>query len=226
MDQLADIRNYTLDEVLKKNKTIFLDREFKIMVSKEDLMHKITTVCKKVVIRFGNQFYKLRRGLPQGLSISSVLSSFYYSCLERNALKSIYDDTKFSTDTGLLAMRLTDDYLLISEDKELLREMVRKLTVQAEKANFAFNDKKKYFNFEVGDFKPPLPYEENKVFKWIGKKIDIEDLEIEHTQILDEKAAFFTVSTNISYLEKYPAQIIKAKLKSFILNHNLFYLDP
>ena len=43
---------------------------------------------------------------------------------------------------------------------------------------------------------------------------------------MDEKKAFFTVSTNISYLEKYPAQVIKAKLKSFILNHNLFYLDP
>lgn len=225
LEHVADITKYTLDEVTKQGKTIFIDRERKTVVSKTELMENITFVCKGVVIRFGNLLYRLKRGLPQGLSISSVLSSFYYSCLERNALNGIYDVTRFNNSKELV-MRLTDDYLIISENKEMVKQLVERLHIQAEKSNFSFNESKKSFNFELGDFKPSAPTEEIQNFKWIGKEIDIKNLEIEHTQILDEKAAFFTVSTNISYLEKFPAQVIKAKLKSFILNHNLFYLDP
>ena len=43
---------------------------------------------------------------------------------------------------------------------------------------------------------------------------------------MDYKSLYYTISTNITYLDKFPAQIIKSKLKSFILNHNLFYIDP
>ena len=34
LEQLHNIRDYTRDEVIKPNKTIFMDREFKTMVSK------------------------------------------------------------------------------------------------------------------------------------------------------------------------------------------------
>lgn len=223
LEKLGSVKNYTLDEVTKKGKTIFLDRPRKRVVSKSDLMENITHVCKNVVIKFGNQVYKLKKGLPQGLSISSVLSSFYYSCLERRALESIYDSRIFSCEDDLI-MRLTDDYLLISEDINKIKTIVERLKKQADQCNFRFNQKKLCFNFKYKDFTPEE--EAIKTCRWIGKIIDIKDLEIEHVQILDEKEAFYTVSTNISYLEKYPAQVIKAKLKSFILNHNLFYLNP
>jgi hypothetical protein len=126
LQKLNDIRNYTLDEVTKYNKTIFLDRPRKRVVSKDGLMDNITNVCKNCVIRFGNQIFKLKCGLPQGLSISSVLSSFYYSCMERLALSSIYDSTVFSCEKDLI-MRLTDDYLLISKDQDKVKRIVDSL---------------------------------------------------------------------------------------------------
>jgi hypothetical protein len=102
--------------------------------------------------------------------------------------------------------------------------MVDALSRQSHKYKYSFNKSKMTFNFEHMNFSPSE--EQFNICRWIGKVIDTKDLEIEHVQILDEKQAFFTVSTNISFLEKYPAQVIKAKLKSFILNHNLFYLNP
>lgn len=166
-----------MDEVTKKGKTIFLDRPRKRIVSKSNLMENITNVCKNCVIRFGNQIYKLKRGLPQGLSISSVLSSFYYSCMERQALSSIYDSTVFSSEKDLV-LRLTDDYLFISKDQPKIKKMVDCLSMQSHKYKYSFNKKKMTFNFEHMNFKPSE--EQLSICRWIGKVIDVKDLEIEH----------------------------------------------
>ena len=166
LKNLDDLRNYTLDEVKKPGKTIFLDRPRKRVVSKSDLMENITFVCKNVVIRFGNQTYKLKRGLPQGLSISSVLSSFYYSCLERKALNGIYDSQIFTCKKDLV-MRLTDDYLIVSKDRKTIKTLIRSLNKQAERSNFNFNKKKLSLNFKMDDFEPSE--EAIKLCRWIGK---------------------------------------------------------
>jgi len=96
----------------------------------------------------------------------------------------------------------------------------------AENNAFQFNKKKLKTSFDFDYDGMSVDAGDPDLCKWIGKIIYPRNLELEHTQILDEKQAFFTVSTNLSQFDKYPAQIIKAKMKSFILNHNLFYLDP
>jgi hypothetical protein len=66
----------------------------------------------------------------------------------------------------------------------------------ADKHSFQFNKKKLLTSF-------PFEYDEMKVdagdpqvCKWIGKIIYPPNLELEHTQIHDEKQAFFTVRTH------------------------------
>jgi hypothetical protein len=217
------------DEPQKDGFTIILDRHRKRIVSKEDLLESIKFVCYQVRIRFGNQIYRLKKGLPQGLSISSVLSSFYFAVLEHQYLDSIYDGKRLGQHE--LILRLTDDYLIMSESETLLKNILRRLLECASKNNFSFNQKKLTTNFEFDGYDPkaqdtskPGEKKDNKL-KWIGKIIELDNLEMEHVQVMDYRQIFYTISTNINYLEKFPAQIIKSKLKSFILNHNLFYID-
>lgn len=226
----ADPNNMIQDEPMKEGFTIILDRPRKRLVSKEDLLESIKFVCYQVRIRFGNQIYRLKKGLPQGLSISSVLSSFYYAVLEQQYLDSIYDGKRLGQHE--LILRLTDDYLILSENEAQLRNILERLLECASKNNFNFNQKKLTTNFKFGSYDPTpenanrtAEQKENKC-KWIGKIIDLANLEMEHVQVMDYRQLFYTISTNINYLDKFPAQIIKSKLKSFILNHNLFYIDP
>lgn len=217
-----DINSIIQDEPLKEGFTIFVDRPRKRLVSKDDLMESIKFVCYQVRIRFGNQIYRLKKGLPQGLSISSVLSSFYYAVLEERALDSIYDSKRLGHDE--LILRLTDDYLIMAEEEMKIKQILEHLLDCATKNNFSFNQKKLTTNFNFREYTPVAGGKDAKC-KWIGKIIDLDTLEMEHVQTLDYRQLFYTISTNINYLDKFPAQIIKSKLKSFILNHNLFYID-
>ena len=222
-----DVNSIIQDEPLKEGFTIFLDRPRKRLVSKEDLMESIKFVCYQVRIRFGNQVYRLKKGLPQGLSISSVLSSFYYAVLEQRYLDTIYDGKRLGQHE--LILRLTDDYLIMSEEESTIKQILERLLECASLSNFVFNKKKLTTNFQFREFEPISvrePRRDPNVCKWIGKVIDLTNLEMEHVQVLDYRQLFYTISTNITYLDKFPAQIIKSKLKSFILNHNLFYIDP
>ena len=65
------------------------------------------------------------RGIPQGLCLSYILSSFYYASLEEQALGFLKNE-----DCSLL-MRLTDDYLLMTSSKDsalLAIEQVERLS--------------------------------------------------------------------------------------------------
>jgi telomerase reverse transcriptase len=231
LKEAGDLNNVVQDEPTKEGFTIFVDRPRKRLVSKEDLMDSIRFVCYQVRIKFGNQIYRLKKGLPQGLSISSVLSSFYYAVLEQKFLDTIYEGKRLGEHE--LIMRLTDDYLILCKNVNTIRTILEKLFECAAASNFTFNQKKLTTNFQFRDYNPEEKErerlergepKENKC-KWIGKVVELDTLEIEHVQILDYRQLYYTISTNITYLDKFPAQIIKSKLKSFILNHNLFYVD-
>ncbi len=53
------------------------------------MVEKISYVCGNVQVKFSRQLFQLRRGLPQGLSISSVLSSLYYASIELRATENL-----------------------------------------------------------------------------------------------------------------------------------------
>ena len=65
-------------------------------------------------MRLGKSYFKLTRGLPQGLSLSSVMNSFYYSKLEERAVHPGLEATRAKGEL-ILVMRLTDDYLVLSD---------------------------------------------------------------------------------------------------------------
>lgn len=89
-------------------------------------------------------------------------------------------------------MRLTDDYLIISEDKNFVTNLIQTLRQMASQNNFMFNSAKFKSNFKIFE-------NQNKLYtdtiQWIGKTIHLKNMELEHLQLTNKKEAFFTVSS-------------------------------
>ena len=124
------------------------------------------------------------KGVPQGLSLSYILSSFYYASIENNLKlltpqKSTASDfhprtlkqnsnLKFNAANFLLnkkeenleenlnvkngnldlVMRLTDDYLIISDKKDYISKVIRNLADLSESGIIKLNKNKIKTNFE------------------------------------------------------------------------------
>lgn len=224
LSEIDDNNLYFYDEISKLNNTVYMESSEKEFFSKEELLAKIEAICKKIIIRHNNKVYNLNRGLPQGLSISAVLSSFYYHCLEQIYVGEFIKNLE-SNGELFMVMRLTDDYFILSEKQENIITFLEKMTLCAKENNFAFNTSKftSNFDFEFNGEKI-LKDDENKI-TWIGKIVDLSTLEIEHNQIEDPAEAFNSINCNLNYNELNPWEIVKAKLKNFITNQNVFYFN-
>jgi len=221
IEDLSDLQTYFKDQIIHPGKTIFIDSGVKYFVTKEEIIEKLSFICNNVYVRFGKAYYQLNRGLPQGLSVSSVLSSFYYALLEYQATHKLVQEIE-SQDGLFLIMRLTDDYLIISDKQNYTTRIVEQLMQCAKENDFQFNTKKLKANFDLRSFTKET---ENDLFKWIGKTFYLPKFEIEHTQILDKKEAFYTVNTNLPPEERLYPDFLKGKFKTFFLNQNTFYFN-
>lgn len=75
-------------------------------------------------------------------------------------------------------MRLTDDYLILSDEKAIVKTIIDKLDFCASQNNFEFNQDKLRSNFTMPRFEVDS---NNREFKWIGKIINLETMELFHT---------------------------------------------
>jgi hypothetical protein len=88
------------------------------------------------------------KGIPQGLCVSYILSSFYYANLEENVLGFLRNEKVDQDKTELnLLMRLTDDYLLMTTEKNNAMLFIEKLYNLSLTNYFKFNMKKLKTNF-------------------------------------------------------------------------------
>jgi telomerase reverse transcriptase len=66
----------------------------------------------------GKQFYRQKVGIPQGSVISTVLCNIFYADLEKHELP-------FLTDPDGLLLRLIDDFLFITMNKDHARQFLQ-----------------------------------------------------------------------------------------------------
>lgn len=221
MEELCSLQTYFKDKILLPNNTIFIDNGQKYLYTKKEIKEKVEFVCNKVFVKFGKSYFKLNRGLPQGLSVSAVLSSYYYSKLEEKATREFIDKMELKG-VLFLVLRLTDDYLIISEDKKFITEFYDLLSKSSKENNYKFNTKKLKSSFRIKGFQTQSDITN---FKWIGKIFDLKKMEIKHTQILNQKEAFYTVNINFPLETKMIPDFLKGKFKTFLLNQNTFYFS-
>ena len=75
------------------------------------------------MVSFNKNLFHQIKGIPQGLNVSYILNSFYFSELE-----SAIGGINFIKDVPVtVCMRLTDDYLFITQNKDIALKLMKKL---------------------------------------------------------------------------------------------------
>jgi TRAP-type uncharacterized transport system substrate-binding protein len=98
------------------------------------------------------------------MCVSYILSSFYYACLEEQAIPFVKNDRVLADGTTELnmCMRLTDDYLLMTTSKSNAMLFIERLHGMSLANNFKFNMKKLRTNFVVNLTKINYTHEKDR----------------------------------------------------------------
>mmetsp|Transcript_12724 Transcript_12724/g.22977 ORF Transcript_12724/g.22977 Transcript_12724/m.22977 type:complete len:835 (+) Transcript_12724:824-3328(+) len=150
----------------RKQNGIFIDRCECVTLSKQAIMKGLGQHVAGNFTTFGSAVFRQAKGIPQGSILSSLLSTLYYESFEK---KHVYE-LLFATDPDdTFCIRMLDDYLVISPDKE---KVVKFSTAMRN----GFADFGVYVNPEKtcvswgGDVESPVP--------WCGFCINPADLSV------------------------------------------------
>jgi telomerase reverse transcriptase len=109
------------DAALRKNKndTVFVHSAAQATHTARDLLALASAHVRQNLVRVGKKYYRQRAGIPQGSVLSSTLCNYFYADLERRCLPFLV-----SAGDDCLLMRLIDDFLLITTDRDKARRFV------------------------------------------------------------------------------------------------------
>lgn len=170
------------------------------------------------------------KGIPQGLCVSYILSSFQYANLEENVLGFFRNENVEGETTELNSlMRLTDDCLLMTTEKNNVLLFIEKLYNLSLTSSFKFNMKKLKTNFVLNLHKigctPASALEpqniDEEMFNWIGISIDMKNLTIIPNITIKKEGILCTLNVNMQTNESIMR--LTKKLKSFLMNNVSFY---
>lgn len=190
---------------LNFKRTIIVEQEQRKKHMKNDLLQPLQYIAKNNYITFNKKQFKQSKGIPQGLCVSYILSSFYYANLEDSQLQFLRrevmnkpntemddpenvtmkstDKEEYNVELNCL-MRLTDDYLLMTTSKNNAMLFIEKMHNLSTISNFRFNMKKLKTNFVLNLQKIGCQADNNiekqnidtKLCNWIGISIDMKTL--------------------------------------------------
>ena len=101
-----------------KSNTVFVNTNLQQQEMKADLMHLLREHIERNIVKIGKHFYRQRAGIPQGSILSSILCNYFYAELERDVLS-------FTLSSDCLLLRLLDDFLLITTNRQHAERFVR-----------------------------------------------------------------------------------------------------
>jgi telomerase reverse transcriptase len=130
----------------------------------------------------GKQFYRQKVGIPQGSVLSSILCNIFYADLEKEKLP-------FLADSEGLLLRLIDDFLFISMNKDHANEFLQvmndgkpysmDLTPGHPQYGCSINMEKSLVNFNITINSRKAPrLHSTKYFPFCGTSIHTETLDI------------------------------------------------
>ena len=112
-------------------KSLLIEYEKRTKLHKVPSLECVEKILAKNYITFNKKIYKQVKGIPQGMCVSYILSSFYYSCLEMMYVGKYMKEQRTLPDGSPeinCVMRQTDDYLLITNNKSTAMNFIEKLT--------------------------------------------------------------------------------------------------
>ena len=155
----------------KKN-TIFVDGIVQQPQKAEEVLDLLEEHVERNVIKSGKKFFRQTSGIPQGSIISSLLCNYFYAEMEREHFTFLKHDES-------ILLRLIDDFLVITTNKDHAKEFLQIMYNGIEKYGVSINPAKSLANFDTvinGHKVPQHPHDE--AFPYCGNMIDTKTLEI------------------------------------------------
>lgn len=158
------------DAALRKNRTdtVFVHSAAQATHAARDLLALATAHVRQNLVRVGKKYYRQRAGIPQGSVLSSTLCNYFYADLERRCLPFLV-----SAAEDCLLMRLIDDFLLITTDRDKASRFVEVMHGGLPEYGVVVNAAKSLANFGlvVGGVEVPR-VGEGRGFPYCGLLID------------------------------------------------------
>lgn len=163
------------------------------IVKKEDLRNLLAKHLKFNVVvipgRYGKRYLWQTCGIPQGSKISSFLCNYYYGGMDIELIKKISNsnqplDNDSSTPCVNVLIRIIDDFILISTDKDCANRFIKKMEEGEPILGANINKEKTLANFDAQTDKSNQPRKSLVViagrtfFPWCGVLIDTHTAEV------------------------------------------------
>ncbi|XP_057324374.1 telomerase reverse transcriptase-like [Microplitis mediator] len=177
------------------------------IISKNHLKTYIKSAVVQQRILHGSRTFILKKGIGQGVPMSGTLCDFYYSDMVAKEF------SKF-TESGHL-LRYVDDFLFLTEDKELAQEFLEKIKTGVSSYGCSFHPAKTQSNLS--------PYNNNE-FTYLGYHYHLETLNVkpEYTKLSLEQI----MSHNQPQIGGIESVFVKKIANSVSLKLSALVLDP
>ncbi|KAH0398581.1 hypothetical protein KCU89_g7089, partial [Aureobasidium melanogenum] len=152
--------------------TVFVDLEGKTHRSRAGILALLREHIERNIVQIGKKFYRQTTGIPQGSVVSSLLCNFFYAELEQRVLAFLQDDES-------LLLRLIDDFLLITTNRDHATRFVQVMHRGLPEYGLRVKEDKSKVNFDVqvdGRVVSRLPAATN--FPYCGNAINTVNLNI------------------------------------------------
>ncbi|KAI4225667.1 MAG: hypothetical protein L6R36_003747 [Xanthoria steineri] len=126
----------------EKKNTVFVDNVIRTSHKKAKLLDLLKDHVERNMVKIGKKFFRQKEGIPQGSVLSSLLCNCFYAKLEAEHLPFARQDN------GLL-LRLIDDFLFITSEKEDAIKFLQTMHDGLEEYGVEVNPTKSVVNFNV-----------------------------------------------------------------------------
>ena len=155
----------------RKN-TVFVDGFVDTSQKRRKTLDLLKEHVEGNIIKIGKKFFRQKAGIPQGSVLSSLLCNYFYAQLEREHLD-------FLKDQESILMRLIDDFLLITTNKEHAKQFLQIMHDGIPEYGVEVNPGKSLANFEITVNGLDIPkVAEGEPFPYCGNAIHLRTLEI------------------------------------------------
>jgi telomerase reverse transcriptase len=156
-----------------KSNTVFVNTNLQQQEIKDDLMRLLREHVERNLVKIGKKFYRQKMGIPQGSILSTILCNFFYAELERDILS-------FALGPDCLLLRLLDDFLLITVNRQCAERFIRVMHRGHAEYGVIVKSSKSLTNFDVvtdAGHRVPKVGADGK-FPYCGVCVDTETLEV------------------------------------------------
>lgn len=129
-------------DIISRYGTVFVDTVIQRQETHDELLSLLGEHIERNVVQIGRKYYRQKIGIPQGSIVSSLLCSFFYAELERKVLG-------FLSSGQNLLLRLIDDFLLITTDREAAMRFVHVMHAGIPEYGLSIKREKSRVNFDV-----------------------------------------------------------------------------